>query len=295
MHTTLALEHAVRVAALDDERRRGDAGLLSFLRSRRSRPRSPSCWAQRVNMRSTICAQSCASVPPAPECTSQIASRSSCSPLKSARSSSVEVAPRDRRASRDLRLDRVVVFLARELEQRLHVGDAASRSSISSTSSRTAESSPLTLRARSGSSQRSGARRLLSSSTRRRAGFVDAEVMMRLANTRRATISQVLGEIRAFNARGRACTSCRSRRSTARCGRASSRPAPAACTTACSPAATAWNPSSPSPHQRSSALRRHGRGDRARIPAPDPSARCMTRCCTSARGSSSTTTWRWKT
>ena len=44
--------------------------------------------AQRVNMRSSISVQSCASVPPAPELTWQMASRSSYSPVNSARSSS---------------------------------------------------------------------------------------------------------------------------------------------------------------------------------------------------------------
>ena len=49
--------------------------------------------------------------------------------------------------------------------------------------------------------------------------------------TRRVEISQVFGEVAhdvQLSARGTACTSCRSRRSRARCGPASSRPAPAA-------------------------------------------------------------------
>src|SRR6266699_1717930 len=45
--------------------------------------------AQREYMRNSISVQSCASVPPAPEWTSQIASRSSCSPVNSARSSNL--------------------------------------------------------------------------------------------------------------------------------------------------------------------------------------------------------------
>ena len=67
--------------------------------------------------------QSCASVPPAPEFTVQIASRSSCSPVNSARSSSSSSSRGQARdPGVDLGLDRVVALFACELGERLEVG-----------------------------------------------------------------------------------------------------------------------------------------------------------------------------
>ena len=124
VHALLAGEHAVRVPALHREGRRADAGLgalADVLDLDREARRS----AQRVNMRSSICVQSCASVPPAPELTWQIASRSSYSPVNSARSSSRSSSPRSDSSPASISgSTRVVRLLAPELEQRVEVVDA---------------------------------------------------------------------------------------------------------------------------------------------------------------------------
>ena len=175
VHAPLAREQPVRVPTLDGERRRAE-----------SRPRCPGCTssistakprrsAQRVNMRSSISVQSCASVPPAPEFTSQIASRSSCSPVNSARSSSVSSSARERgEPGLDLGLDRVVALLAAELVQRLEVGDRAVEpvDELDVVAARAA-SSVVTLRAASGSSQRSGLLASTSSSSSRARAVVE--------------------------------------------------------------------------------------------------------------------------
>ena len=97
VHSLLAREHPVGIATLDRERRRRDAGFVAGLH-RVDLDTKPRRSAHRRNMRRSMSAQSCASVPPAPECTSQIASRSSCSPVNSARSSSRSSSPRAARS-----------------------------------------------------------------------------------------------------------------------------------------------------------------------------------------------------
>ena len=178
-------EQAVRVAALHGERRRADARPRCPAAPRRSRRRSRAAPPSAVNMRSSISVQSCASVPPAPECTSQIASRSSCSPVNSARSSSRSSSPRERRRCPSSISGSTESSLSSraELVERLEVGEPLARARRRARRRRgTARELGRRPCARaSGSSQRSGLLASSSSSPMPRARVVDAQVRVRVA------------------------------------------------------------------------------------------------------------------
>src|ERR1044072_128905 len=82
---------------------------------------TPRRSAQRRYMRSIISAQSAASVPPAPEWISQMASRSSCSPVKSARRAA---AARPGGPPRALPVGAPVPLSGGELVEGLDIGEA---------------------------------------------------------------------------------------------------------------------------------------------------------------------------
>jgi len=154
----------VNVAELIPASVPGDTSSSSTPKPRRS--------AHRMYMRSSMLVQSCASVPPAPEFTVQIASRSSCSPVKSARSS------RSSRRATSLATPSAISPSSdsspssRASSARVSRSDSCCASpSYSSTSSRWRASSVVTLRASAWSSQRSGLLTCSSSSSMRvRAG-----------------------------------------------------------------------------------------------------------------------------
>ena len=132
----------VKVAELSPASVPGETSSSSTPNPRRS--------AQRRYIRRSMFVQSCASVPPAPEFTVQIASRSSCSPVNSARSSSS--------SRRAVRL-RIASSISRSSESspsscasstRVSTSDSCvSRSSTNTMSSLSCACSVLTLRAMS--------------------------------------------------------------------------------------------------------------------------------------------------
>ena len=192
------VEQPVRVAALDRERRRAEPGLGARASTSSTSTSKPRRSAQRVNMRSSMWVQSCASVPPAPEWTSQMASRSSCSPVNSARSSSVvELVGRGRRcpASISASSDSSPSSRASWCE-RLEVGDRAVEpvDELDVVAQR-GRARVVSSRARSGSSQRSGFGRLgLAARRARSRAVVDLQVRARVLDAA-AKLGEVVGEV----------------------------------------------------------------------------------------------------
>ncbi len=124
--------------------------------------------AQRMYMRNSISVQSCASVPPAPEWTSQMASRSSCSPVNSARSSSLSRSADNAVAPASISGSTESSPSSRPSWNSVSISESrSSRPSKTSRSSRTRASSVVTLRAWSWSSHKSGRLASCSSSANR--------------------------------------------------------------------------------------------------------------------------------
>ncbi len=119
----LGAVEAVGVLASDEEGRRLDAGLLPGLASSSSTSK-PRFSAQRISIRSTISAQSCASVPPAPALIVTSASPASYLPENS-RSSSSASRRRSTEAIWSASSPARSLILLRHLGERLEVVDVA--------------------------------------------------------------------------------------------------------------------------------------------------------------------------
>ena len=162
----LGLDDAVRVVALERERGRLDAGLLARCRPRSAPALKPRCSAQRRYMRSSISAQSWASVPPAPALTCTTAGPASYSPVNSAASWSASISPRTRRT---LSASSVVSDASSSASSTIVGRSSSSRARRSNRSSSRASfaRSALTLPAARVSSQNPGAEISVSSSSMR--------------------------------------------------------------------------------------------------------------------------------
>ena len=226
MHAALAREQPVRVPALHRERRRAEPGLGARLHlvelDGEAAPLAPSagtCAAASWSSPARRCRRR-------RSCTAQIASRSSCSPVNSARSSSVSSSPPSASMpAADLGLDR------RRRPPRARAR-RASRGRSTVPSSRVDErrrrpgrcaSSVVTLRGAVLVVPEVGLARPRPRARRAGPGVVDPQVGARALDAaaqfgRGRRRSRAWGGDGAFSGRGRACTSCRCRSSTARCG-----------------------------------------------------------------------------
>ena len=118
----LGRHQPVGVAAPDGELGRRGCRPPCPRRRRRPSTAKPRRSAQRLYIRSSISAQSCASTPPSLALMRQMASASSCSPVNRLRSSSSDSSRRERqRTGLDLRLVALVALLSRQLVQDLDV------------------------------------------------------------------------------------------------------------------------------------------------------------------------------